>query len=172
MSVSASNTTSFLIPRNRVLPEKLMVCELLEIFPAFRGTRRFSTMFTRARHLSLSWATLMQSTPSHPFYFRSVLIHSFHRRLDLRIGLMLLYRNPVCIRRACRMPHPSHPPLIWSHEGRNMKMLIMWFSRRQDYTVSEPGRRSLITACCETWSVGLRMTVRSACGEVSAVSVW
>ena len=117
MSVSASNTTSFLIPRNRVLPEKLMVCEVLEIFPAFRGTRSFITMFTRARHLSLSWATLMQSTPSHPFYLRSILIHSFHRRLGLRIGLFrFLHHNPVGILCACHMPHPSHPPLIWSHE--------------------------------------------------------
>jgi hypothetical protein len=54
MLVSASNTTSVLIPRNRVLPEKLIVCELLGIFPAFHGTRRFITTFTRARHLSLS----------------------------------------------------------------------------------------------------------------------
>jgi len=117
MSVSASNTASFLIPRNRVLPGKLMVCELLEIFPAFHGTRRFITMFTRARYLSLSWTTLMQSTPSHPFHLRSVLRNSFHRRLGLRIGLfMFLHHISVGILHACHMPHPSHPPLIWSHE--------------------------------------------------------
>ena len=114
MSVSASNTTNFLIPRNRVLHEKLMVCELLEIFPAFHGTRRFIAVFKRACHLSLSWATLMQSTPSHPFYLRSVLIHSSHRRLGLRIALFMFL--PLCIRRAFHIPHPSHPPLIWSHE--------------------------------------------------------
>jgi hypothetical protein len=36
------------------LPEKLKRPELLKKFPAFYGTRRFITAFTRARHLSLS----------------------------------------------------------------------------------------------------------------------
>jgi hypothetical protein len=34
----------------------------LEI-PRIYETRRFITAFTRARHLSLSWATLIQSMP-------------------------------------------------------------------------------------------------------------
>jgi hypothetical protein len=41
-------------PWSRVLPEKLKRPELLKKFPAFYGTRRFITTFTRARHLSLS----------------------------------------------------------------------------------------------------------------------
>jgi hypothetical protein len=41
-------------PWSRVLPEKLKRPELLKKFPAFYGTRRFITAFTRARHLSLS----------------------------------------------------------------------------------------------------------------------
>jgi len=74
------------------------------------------------------------------------------------------------------MPHA--PPISSSFDlvtrmrVRNKKMLIMWFSHWQDYTVSGPGRRSLKTARCEAWSVGPCMTFRSACGEVSAVSVW
>jgi hypothetical protein len=52
-----------LTPWSRVLPEKLKGPELLKKFPAFYGTRRFITAFTRARHLSLSWARLIQSTP-------------------------------------------------------------------------------------------------------------
>jgi hypothetical protein len=43
-----------LTPWSRVLPEKLKRPELLKKFPAFYGTRRFITAFTRARHLSLS----------------------------------------------------------------------------------------------------------------------
>jgi hypothetical protein len=39
---------------NRVLPEKLIVTQLAEKFPAFYRTRRFTTAFTRARHWSLS----------------------------------------------------------------------------------------------------------------------
>jgi hypothetical protein len=41
-------------PWSRDLPEKLKRPELLKKFPAFYGTRRFITAFTRARHLSLS----------------------------------------------------------------------------------------------------------------------
>jgi hypothetical protein len=52
-----------LSPWSRVLPEKLKRPELLNKFPAFYGTRRFITAFTRARYLSLSWATLIQSMP-------------------------------------------------------------------------------------------------------------
>jgi tRNA(Glu) U13 pseudouridine synthase TruD len=41
-------------PRSRVLPEKLKRPKLFNKFPAFYGTQRFITAFTRARHLSLS----------------------------------------------------------------------------------------------------------------------
>jgi hypothetical protein len=56
-----------LTARSRVLPEKLKRPELLKKFPAFCGTRRFITAFTRARHLSLSWARLIQSMPPSNF---------------------------------------------------------------------------------------------------------
>jgi hypothetical protein len=52
-----------LTPWSRVLPEKLKRPELLKKFPAFYGTRRFITAFTRARHLSICWARLIQSPP-------------------------------------------------------------------------------------------------------------
>jgi len=44
----------------------LTVTRLVKIFPTTFGTQRFSTMFKRARHWSLSWATCNQSTPCHP----------------------------------------------------------------------------------------------------------
>jgi len=50
-------------------------------------TRRFITTFTSARHLSLSWATSIQSIPSHFTSWRSVLILSSHLRLGLPSGL-------------------------------------------------------------------------------------
>jgi hypothetical protein len=37
-----------------------------QVIPAFYGTRRFITTFTSARHLSLSWASPIQSIPSRP----------------------------------------------------------------------------------------------------------
>jgi hypothetical protein len=43
-----------LSPRSRVLLEKLTGLQLVKEFPAFYGTRKFITVLTRARHLSLS----------------------------------------------------------------------------------------------------------------------
>ena len=50
----------------RVLIEKLTGSELVKKFPSFYGTRRFITAFTNARHLSLSWASSIQSIPNIP----------------------------------------------------------------------------------------------------------
>jgi len=60
---------------DRVL-EKLIVTQLVKRFPAFYGTRRFITVFARARHWPLSCSRCIQSTPSHPVSQRSVLILS------------------------------------------------------------------------------------------------
>jgi hypothetical protein len=43
-----------LTPWSRVLLQKLTGSQLIKKFPAFHGTRRFITVFTSARHLSLS----------------------------------------------------------------------------------------------------------------------
>jgi hypothetical protein len=53
-----------LTPWRRVHPEKLKRPKLLKKFAAFYKTRRFIAVFTIARHLSLSWARLIQSI--HP----------------------------------------------------------------------------------------------------------
>ena len=45
----------------RVLPEQLTGLQLVKKFPAFNGTRRFITALTSVRHLSLSWASPIQS---------------------------------------------------------------------------------------------------------------
>jgi hypothetical protein len=46
-----------------VLLENRTCARLLKKFPTSYGNRRFITAFTRARHLSLSWASSIQSTP-------------------------------------------------------------------------------------------------------------
>ena len=74
-------------PRSRILTEKLTCPQLLKKFLAFYGIRRFITAFTRARHLSLSWARSIQSTP-HPTSLTSVSILSSHLRLGLPSGLL------------------------------------------------------------------------------------
>ena len=55
-------------------------------FPAFHGTRRFITALTSVRHLSLSWASPIQSIYPHPTSRRSKLILSTHLRLGLPSG--------------------------------------------------------------------------------------
>ena len=72
-----------LTPWCRVLLEKLTGLQLVKKFPAFHGTRRFITALTSVRHLSLSWASPIQSIYPHPTSWRSILILSTHLRLGL-----------------------------------------------------------------------------------------
>ena len=76
-----------LTPWCRVLLEKLTGLQLVKKFSAFHGTRRFITVLTSVRHLSLSWANPIQSTYPHPTSWRSILILSTHLRLGLPSGL-------------------------------------------------------------------------------------
>ena len=79
--------THLLSPWSIVLLEKLTDFQLVKKFPAFYGTRRLITAVTSPRHLSLSWASSIHSTPPHPTSWRSILILSFHLRLGLASGL-------------------------------------------------------------------------------------
>jgi hypothetical protein len=103
--------TYLLTPWSRVLPEKLKRPELLKKFPAFYGTRRFITAFTRACHLSLSWARLIQSMPPHATSRKSILIlssqilmtlefswHIFVKSLNIKF-----HQNPSSVSQA--VPH-------------------------------------------------------------------
>ena len=78
--------TYLLTPWCRVLLEKLTGLHLVK-FPAFHGTRRFITALTSVRHLSLSWASPIQSIYPHPTYWRSILI-SIHLHLVLPSSLL------------------------------------------------------------------------------------
>jgi len=80
--------TYLLTPWCRVLLEKLTGLQLVKKFPAFHGTRRFITALASVRHLSLSWASLIQSIYPHPTSWRSILILSTHLRLGLANGLL------------------------------------------------------------------------------------
>ena len=74
--------TCLLIPWSRVLLEKLIGFQLVKKFLTFYRTRRFITAFTSAHHLSLSWASWIQSNS-----WRSILVLSYHLRLGLPSGL-------------------------------------------------------------------------------------
>ena len=91
-----------LTPWCRVLLEKLTGLQLVKKFPTFHRTRRFITALTSFRHLSLSWASPIQSIYPHPTSWRSVLILSTHLRLGLPSGL-LPSGSP---------PRPYTPPLL------------------------------------------------------------
>ena len=52
--------------RCRVVLEQLTGLQLVKKFPAFDGTRRLITALTSVRHLSLSWASPIQSIYPHP----------------------------------------------------------------------------------------------------------
>ena len=77
-----------LTPWCRVLLEKLTGLQLVKNFPAFHGTPRFITALTSVRHLSISWASPIQSIYPHPTSWRSVLILSTHLCLGLPSGLL------------------------------------------------------------------------------------
>jgi hypothetical protein len=109
----AGRRNAKLTPWSRGLLEKLTVSQLIKKFPAFYGTRRFITAFTRARHLSLSWASSIQSmSPAHVFKIPfNISLPSTPRSPTWSPSLRSRYQNPLCTYRflhTCYMPRPSH----------------------------------------------------------------
>jgi hypothetical protein len=113
----------------------------LDSFPAFYGTRRFFTTFTRALHLSQSRARPIQSTSPHPTSQRYsyIFILSIHLCLGLPSGhfpsglptsnLYAFLFSP----HSSYMPRSSHSP--WLHHSNYawrrvqiMKLLTMPFT--------------------------------------------
>jgi hypothetical protein len=111
--------TYLLTPWCRILLEKLIVPQLVKNIPLSYGTRRFITVFTKARHWTLSWASRIQFAPSIPISLRSILMLSSH----LRLGLP--NQNPVNtspLPHACHMSRPPHPP--WFNHPNNIRRRI------------------------------------------------
>ena len=114
--------TYLLTPWCRVLLEKLTGLQLVKKFPAFHGTRRFIIALTSVRHLSLSWASPIQSIYPHPTSWRTILILSTHLRLGLPSGLLpsrfptknpyAPYSQPISF---CSATHTSTYPHISEH---------------------------------------------------------
>ena len=106
--------TYLLTPWCRGLLEKITGLQLVKEFPAFHATRRFITALTSVRHLSLSWASPIQSIYPHPTYWRSILILSTHLRLGLPSGLLpsgFPQQDPIhppLLTHMRHMPSPSH----------------------------------------------------------------
>jgi hypothetical protein len=108
-----SDTVTTQLPCSRVLPEKPTSSQLVKKFPAFYGTRRFITTFTTACHLSLSWATVIQSMPPHPTSWRpifNIILQSPPRSSKWSPSLRFPDQNPVWtspVPHTCHMLHPS-----------------------------------------------------------------
>jgi hypothetical protein len=66
----------FCAPTNQPISCIFTPTQLVNNFPAFYGTRMFSTAFTRVRHLSVSWARSIQSMP--PFNFSNIRFKIIH----------------------------------------------------------------------------------------------
>jgi hypothetical protein len=86
---TSRSTTYLLTPWCRDLPEQLTGLQLVKKFPAFHGTWRLITALKSVRHLSLFWASPIQSIYPHPTSWRSVLILFIHLCLGLPSGLYL-----------------------------------------------------------------------------------
>ena len=93
-AVSEILLTYLLTPWCRVFLEKLTDLQLVKKFPAFHGTRRFITALTSVRHLSLSWASPIQSIYPHSNSWRSILISPTHLCLVLPCGLLVMQFPP------------------------------------------------------------------------------
>jgi hypothetical protein len=81
-----------LTPWSRILLENITGPQLVKIFPAFYGTRRFITSFTSAHRLSLSWARSIQSMPPKSHFLK---IH-LNIILSLAPGYSEWYSWNVC----------------------------------------------------------------------------
>jgi len=84
--ITIKHLLSYLLtPWRRVPLEKLTGFQLVKKFFAFYGTQKFITTFTSAHHLSLSWASSIQSIFPRPTPWRFILILCSHLRLGFQV---------------------------------------------------------------------------------------
>jgi len=91
---SGYECTYLLTPWSEVLLEKLTGSAASQEIPSIFGTRRFITVLTSARYLSLSWANSIQSPQHPPTSWRSILSEPvLYRLLTLHVPkTMSLFR--------------------------------------------------------------------------------
>ena len=72
--------------KQQSLLEEVTGVQLVKKFPACYEARSFITALASLLHLSISWASSIQSIPSHPTSWRFILILSSHLHLCLPNG--------------------------------------------------------------------------------------
>ena len=117
--------TNLLTPCSTVPLEKLTGSQLVKKFPTFYVTRRFITAFTSARHLSLSWASFIQSSTPKSHFLKihlNIILPSTPRSPKWFLSLRFPHQNPVytstlthtcympCLSHSCRFYHPNN---VW-----------------------------------------------------------
>ena len=135
--------TYLLTPWCRVLLEQLTGLQLVKKFPAFHGTQRFITALTTDRHLSLSWASPIQSiyTSPHLQEIHFNIIHpSTPRSPQWSLSLRFPHQDPI------RPPLPTHTRHMPSpsHSSRYQKLCIQSKSAPEDGRVCRPKHVELI----------------------------
>ena len=104
--------------------------QLVKKFPTFYGTRRFITALTRARHLSLSWASYIQSTTHFPKIHPNIILPSTPGSPQWSPSLSFPHQNPVHsspLLHRRYMPCPSHSS--WFYHPHNIGwgvQIIQW----------------------------------------------
>ena len=113
-----------LTPGSTVLLEKLTGSQLIKKFPAFYGTQRSITAFTSARHLSLSWASSIQSIlPTSHFLkiYLNIILPSTPGSPQWSLSLRFPHQNPVHaspLTHTRYMPRPPHSS--WFYHPHNI----------------------------------------------------
>ena len=122
-----------LTPCRTVLIEKLTCSQLVKKFPTFYGTQRFITTFTSSCHLSLSWASSIQSMTFHFLKIQiNIFLPSTPGSPKWFLSLRFPHQNPVCappLLHTSYMPHPSHfldfiTPTILGEQYRSLSSLL------------------------------------------------
>ena len=104
-------------PWSRDLLEMLICSHLIKKFPAFYGTRKFITAFTRAHQLFPSWAISIHSMAPHTTSWRSSLILSSHLCLGLPGALFPSGFPTETLYIPLFSPHTRYMPRL-SHSSR------------------------------------------------------
>ena len=123
-------------PWSRVLLERLTGFQPVKKFPAFHETRRFITAFTTALHLSLSWATSIQSiTPTSHFLkiHLHIILPSTPGPPKWSLAIRFLHQNPIyasTLNHLLYVPHSSNSSRFYHPNNvgwgiQIIKLLIM-----------------------------------------------